>query len=231
MARKTILITGANKGIGFETARQLAKLKHTVILTARNEESGKAAVAMLAAENLLVHFQRLDITSPQSIQEATLAIGKQFTTLDVLINNAAILLKEDKSLLTSEWSAIEKTVQTVALAQLQFTRAFAPLLPVGGRIIMVSSEGGSMTDPVGGWAPAYCISKSMVNAMTRHLAHELKSKNVSVNAMCPGWVKTDMGGASAPRTTEQGADTAVWLATETNTGTGNFYRDRKEIEW
>ena len=88
-----------------------------------------------------------------------------------------------------------------------------------------------MSDPVGGWSPAYCISKSLLNAITRHLAYELKSKNISVNAMCPGWVKTDMGGKSAPRNVEQGADTAVWLATADKIPTGKFFSDRKEIPW
>ena len=96
---------------------------------------------------------------------------------------------------------------------------------------MVSSEGGSMTDPVGGWSPAYCISKSLLDAMTRHLAHDLSDRRVSVNAFCPGWVKTDMGGRSAPRNVERGADTGVWLATEVKIATGKFFRDRKEIPW
>jgi NAD(P)-dependent dehydrogenase (short-subunit alcohol dehydrogenase family) len=88
-----------------------------------------------------------------------------------------------------------------------------------------------MTDPVGGWSPAYCISKSLLNAIARHLANELSHRKIPVNAFCPGWVKTDMGGKSAPRSIEEGADTAVWLATTEKVGSGNFYRDRKVIPW
>lgn len=96
---------------------------------------------------------------------------------------------------------------------------------------MTSSQGGSMTDPVGGWSPAYCLSKSFLNAITRHLANELSGRNISVNAFDPGWVKTDMGGPSAPRQVEEGADTVVWLATSEKISTGKFYRSRKEIPW
>ena len=88
-----------------------------------------------------------------------------------------------------------------------------------------------MSDPVGGWSPAYCVSKSFLNAATRHLAYELSAKGISVNAYTPGWVRTDMGGRSAPRSVEQGADTAVWLATNENIPTGKFFSDRKEIPW
>lgn len=101
----------------------------------------------------------------------------------------------------------------------------------GGRIIMTSSDGGSMSEPVEGWSPAYCVSKSLLNAITRHLAHELHDFGISVNAFDPGWVKTDMGGQSAPGSVEQGADTAVWLATSENPGTGKIYHHRKEIHW
>lgn len=228
--QKTILVTGSNKGIGFEIVKQLAKLGHTVILTARDEKKGVDALAKLKIENLTVHFIQLDITSEQSIKRAAEQIKLNFGKLDVLINNAAILLKEDQTLLTSDWNSIQQTIQANAIAQLNVVRNFQSLLPNGGRIIFTSSEGGSMTDPVGGWSPAYCISKSMLNAITRHLAYEM-SNRISVNAFCPGWVKTDMGGKSAPRNVEQGADTAVWLSTADKISTGKFYRDRKEISW
>ncbi len=230
MDRKIILVTGSNKGIGFEIVRQLSKLGHTVILTARNEQKGLQAVDTLQSENLSVHYIQLDITKEESILSAIEKVKKQVGSIDVLINNAAILLKEDQSLLHTDWSFIQKTIETDALAQLQVTRHFLPLLKKSSRIIMTSSGGGSMTDPVGGWSPAYCISKTMLNATTRHLAHELAG-TVTVNAYCPGWVKTDMGGRSAPRAVEEGADTAVWLATAETISTGKFYRDRKIIPW
>lgn len=231
MDRKIILVTGSNKGIGFEIVRQLCTLGHDVVLTARDPKKGWDAVARLKLENLSVHFIELDITNEQSIQQAFNSIKSSFGKLDVLINNAAILLKQDQSLLRNDFSIIEETLNVNSMAQLNVTRAFQSLIPDGGRIIMTSSEGGSMTDPVGGWSPAYCISKSLLNAITRHLAHELSHRKIPVNAFCPGWVKTDMGGKSAPRSVKEGADTAVWLATTEKIGSGNFYRDRKVIPW
>jgi len=231
MDSKIILVTGSNKGIGFEIVRQLARQNHTVILTARDEMKGKEAVEKLKSENLTVHFQQLNIIDERSIQLTVENVKLNFGRLDVLINNAAILLKQDHSLLKDDVSAIHETVQSNALAQLAVTRAFESQIPTGGRIIMASSGGGSMTDPVGGWSPAYCVSKSLLNAITRHLANEMSDRKISVNAFCPGWVKTDMGGKSAPRTVEQGADTAVWLATHDKIGTGRFFRDRKVIPW
>jgi len=96
---------------------------------------------------------------------------------------------------------------------------------------MVSSGGGSMSDPVGGWSPAYCVSKSFLGAITRHLAYELSSRKIPVNALDPGWVKTDMGGRAAPGNVEEGADTPVWLATTDKITTGKFFRNRREIPW
>lgn len=231
MDRKIILVTGSNKGIGFEIVRQLCILGHDVILTARDPKKGLDAISKLKSENLSVHFIELDIAAVLGIQQAFNSIKSSFGKLDVLINNAAILFKQDQSLLRNDFSTIEETLSVNSIAQLNVTRAFQLLIPDGGRIIMTSSEGGSMTDPVGGWSPAYCISKSLLNAITRHLAHELSHRKIPVNAFCPGWVKTDMGGKSAPRSVEEGADTAVWLATTEKVGSGNFYRDRKVIPW
>lgn len=229
--KKVILVTGANKGIGLEIVRQLARLNHEVILTARDPAKGKNAVAKLKDENLSVRFVPLDIDTVESIQAAAKQVAQTVGHLGVLINNAAILEKEDTSLLTNEWGVIHAALQTNSLAQLNVIRGFHTLFKKGTRLIITSSGGGSMSDPVGGWSPAYCISKSLVNAITRHLAYELSGQEISVNAFDPGWVKTDMGGKSAPRHVAQGADTAVWLATADTITTGKFFRDRKEIPW
>lgn len=231
MEGKVILVTGANKGIGFEIVWQLAKLGHNVLLATRDEIRGQEALSLLQKENLTAHVIQLDITDEASITTAVGKVKEQFGKLDVLINNAAILLKEDQSLLKNSWPVIEESIQTDAMAQLKVTRHFQTLLGKGSRIIMTSSGGGSMSDPVGGWSPSYCVAKSLLNAITRHLAYEYSSQQISVNAFCPGWVKTDMGGKSAPRTVQQGADTAVWLATAAKISTGKFFRDRKEIPW
>lgn len=231
MSQKTILVTGANRGIGLEVVRQLSKLGHRVVFTARDAQKGAEALAGLQAEKLNVSFVPLDIAGDESIRAAVSEVTTQFRQVDVLINNAAILRKQDRSLLTTDWQVIEETIDVDALAPLKVCRSFAPLVADGGRIIMTSSGGGSMTDPVGGWSPAYCVAKSLLNAITRHLAHELAGRGIAANAYCPGWVKTDMGGESAPRTVEQGADTAVWLATANVNETGKFFRDRRVIPW
>ena len=231
MIQKTILVTGSNKGIGFEIVRQLARIGHQVLLTSRDESRGLKAVEQLRSKKLEVSFSQLDITDESSIEKCFHKIKNEFGKLDVLINNAAILFKEDRSLLKN---ANEVTIQTLhnnAFAQLSVVRKFLSLISRDGRIIMTSSEGGSMSDSVGGWSPAYCISKSLLNAMTRHLAYELGRHEITVNAYCPGWVHTDMGGRSAPRTLEQGADTAVWLVNSEKVPTGKFFSDRKEIPW
>jgi len=228
---KVILVTGSNKGIGFEVVRQLAKLGHQVILTARDESKRLEAQKKLEAENLFANFLELDITDQESIQQAANKVKSDFGKLDVLINNAAISLRGDHSLIQNDSALTEQIINTNALAQLAVTRAFQSLIPNGGRIIMISSGGGSMSDPVGGWSPAYCVSKSFLGAITRHLAYELSSRKISVNALDPGWVKTDMGGRSAPGSVEEGADTPVWLATTDKIATGKFFRNRKEIPW
>jgi NAD(P)-dependent dehydrogenase (short-subunit alcohol dehydrogenase family) len=231
MGTKIILVTGANKGIGFELVRQLAKLGHQVILTSRDDAKGLEAQKKLKSEDLIVSLVGLDITKEESIEQAFNQVKTDFGKLDVLINNAAVLLKEDRSLLKSDFTIFEKTVKSNAMAQLTITRQFQSIMPNGSRIIMTSSGGGSMSDPVGGWSPAYCVSKSLLGAITRHLAYELSNRKIAVNAFDPGWAKTDMGGKSAPRSVEQGADTAIWLATYNTFATGKFFRDRKEIAW
>src|SRR5882724_9650351 len=142
---KTILVTGSNKGIGFEIVRQLSKQGHTVILSSRDENKGKEAVTKLSEENLQIHFLQLDITDQQSIEDAFQRIKFDFGKLDVLINNAAILLKEDQSLLKNKEEVLEQTLNTNGYSQLAVTRHLLPLIPKGGRIIMTSSQGGSMT--------------------------------------------------------------------------------------
>jgi NAD(P)-dependent dehydrogenase (short-subunit alcohol dehydrogenase family) len=228
---KNILVTGANKGIGLEVVRQLALAGHQVALAARDEQKGKAAAALLHAENLLVTPIVLDVTDAISIDQAVALVQAEWGALDVLVNNAAVLLREDQSLATGTAEVFHKTMRTNVFGPVAVTRQFLPLMPKGARIIMTSSGGGSMTDPVGGWSPVYCVSKSSLNAATRHLAQELASRNIAVNAYCPGWVKTDMGGQSAPRTVAQGAATAVWLATAEKIASGKFFRDQKEIPW
>ena len=229
--KKIVLVTGANKGIGFEIARQLAARGCMVILTSRDEVKGKAAQAQLKKNSLSVDYVPMDITNEESVQRAFNKVKASYGKLDVLINNAAILLKEDLSLLKNDLSILKQTIDSNAYAQLLVTKIFCTIISSGGRIIMTSSDGGSMSNSVGGWSPAYCVSKTFLNAIARHLAYELNDRKISVNTFDPGWVKTDMGGRSAPGSVEDGADTAVWLATTQKVGTGKLYRSCKEIDW
>lgn len=231
MNHKIIAVTGSYRGIGFEIVKQLATLGHTVILTSRNQEKGEQAVSSLRDLGLTVHYCLLDVTIDKSIEDFFRYILTNFTKLDVLINNAAVLLKEDKNLINIDGYIYQTTIATNAEAPLRLSRKLIPLMPAGSKIINVSSSGGSMSGPVGGWSPAYCVSKTYLNAITRHLAYYLKDKAIEVNAFDPGWVKSEMGGTSAPRSLTEGADTAVWLATSENIGTGNFFHNRKQIPW
>ncbi|MBL7847341.1 MAG: SDR family NAD(P)-dependent oxidoreductase [Cyclobacteriaceae bacterium] len=227
-----ILITGANKGIGFETARQLGLQGHRIILSGRDEARLDKAAKALSFQGVLMDTLMMDVHSAESIETAAKTFSNSTFKLDVLINNAAQLDKADNSLLRDDERILSETLTTNSVGPLRVIRAFLPYLNTpGARIINLSSGGGSMTDPVGGWSPAYCVSKSLLNAITRHLAHELEPKRITVNAVCPGWVKTDMGGKSAPRGVERGAETVVWLATTRETLTGKFFRDKKVIPW
>jgi NAD(P)-dependent dehydrogenase (short-subunit alcohol dehydrogenase family) len=228
---QTILITGANKGIGFEIARQLAALQRTVVLTARNETRGREAIEKLGRENISARFIQLDVTDAKQREEVRKKIERDFGRLDVLINNAGIRVEGDDALTNVRDDVWSATMATNAEAPLKLSLLFAPIMPKNSRIINISSMGGSMTGTIGGWSPVYCISKSTLNAITRHLAFHLSPLGISVNAMCPGWVKTDLGSSAAPGTVQQGADTAVWLATANNIPSGKFWRDRKEIPW
>lgn len=227
--KKTILITGSCKGIGFETARQLLAAGHRVILSGRDRRRLDEAVKKLPGD---VQGLQMDLADEKSIRAAAADLRKAGTSVDVLINNGAILSGKDRALLQEDETIFLETLLTNCTGALRVCKAFVPLMNRPGRIINISSGGGSMTDPVGGWAPAYCVSKSLLNAITRQLAHELAAEKIRVNAACPGWVRTDMGGAGAPRHVKQGAETPVWLATEApDRLTGKFFRDKKEIPW
>lgn len=237
MAQKTVLVTGANKGIGFEICRQLARKNFHVILTARDESKGREAAELLRKENFSAQFVRLDVSSAASVDNLKRWLSIHFPNgLDVLINNAAIFLPSDRaenaSALTLDMDVLNQTLQSNLCGPILLSQALAPFLArKKGRIINLSSSLGQLSEMQGGM-PAYRISKTALNAVTRMLAAELKAQQVSVNSMCPGWVKTDMGGPNALLSVEQGADTAVWLATEASASvTGGFYRERKLIAW
>ena len=229
---KTALITGANKGIGFEIARQLGRQGFQVFLSGRNEEKMEKALAQLTKEGLQAVPLRMDVTDKKSILAAARQFSSHDIKLDVLVNNAAILLKTDARISSDADEIMEQTITTNCFGPLLVSKAFLPYLNNPALIVMISSSGGSMTDPVGGWSPAYCVSKTMLNSITRQLAYELQRRNIAVNAVCPGWVKTDMGGAGATRPVAKGAETPVWLATDAPQNlSGKFIRDKRVIDW
>jgi NAD(P)-dependent dehydrogenase (short-subunit alcohol dehydrogenase family) len=231
---KIALVTGANKGIGFEIVRQLAAVGFRVFLTARDRSRGEAACAKLQQDGLQVEFLQLDVADPSSIAQLAQELASQTDRLDVLVNNAGILLDaSNDSILSVDSKVILKTLETNTLGPLRLTQELVPLLTKSnaGKIINVSSGGGQLTD-MSDWAPAYSLSKTALNAITGMLAAALRDNNITVNSICPGWVRTDMGSESAPRSVQQGADTVTWLATEAPSDlTGKFLRDRTVIPW
>ena len=228
---KTALITGANRGIGLETARQLATRGFHVVIGARSEQSGHAAMRELqplGKVSLLV----VDVSDSRSIAVATSTVAET-GSLDVLVNNAGIYPDEGRSILTISREEMVSTFQTNTFGALQMTQAFLPYLKKSsqGRVINLSSGYGQLNG-LSHNVPSYCLSKLALNGLTIMLANALREFRIAVNAMSPGWVRTDMGGSSAPLSVAEGADTAVWLATEADTTlTGKFFEDRKEISW
>lgn len=222
---KTALITGAHRGLGLETAKQLSDRGCKVILTARRTKEGEEAASKIEGAT----FLRLDINDPDSIAAA----AAQVDTLDVLINNAAILLGDGESVLNLPSEMLEQTLATNVLNTLKVTQAFVPhlLKSAAGRIVNVSSASAQLSD-MGTRAPAYSISKTTLNAVTCQLAAALKEKGIAVNSVSPGWCRTEMGGPEAPRSAEEGAAGIVWLAVDApQDKTGLFWRDREVIAW
>ena len=229
---KTVLITGANKGIGYEVARQLAAKGFHVLLGARNAEAGSRAAEEIAKKCGKATFLEIDVADNDRVTNAASEFSKIEDHLDVLVNNAGIIVDGDNAILEISDDLFRKTLETNTLGALRVTRAFAPLLQKSKtpRVINVSSGGGQLTGGADGWAPAYCISKTALNGVTVQLAAALPK--FALNSVCPGWVRTEMGGQNASRSVEEGADTIVWLASEAPQElTGKFLRDRKEIPW
>ncbi len=241
MTKKIAVVTGSNRGIGLEIARQLAGQKDTkVILTSRDESKGKKARASLCQQGLDVEFRPLDVTDKESIKRLANDIEKTFGRCDILVNNAGIFpdssdanFNKVPSIFEIALETIEKAMATNVYGPLLLVQALVPLMKKNnyGRIVNLSSGLGQLTYMNAGY-PAYRMSKTALNVLTRVLSEELRDFNILVNSMCPGWVKTDMGGPKATRSVAQGADTALWLATLPDTGvSGGFFRDRKEIPW
>jgi NAD(P)-dependent dehydrogenase (short-subunit alcohol dehydrogenase family) len=234
MSEKRIaLVTGANRGIGYEVCRQLAGQGIHVVLTSRDQARGQAAAHQLQAKGLEVSPHPLDVTDRESIQRLVESIERTYGRLDILVNNAGIYIDQRHRLLEVDAEVLRRTMDTNAYGPLWLTQACVPLMKRGGygRIVNISSGIGELSGLGSSW-PAYRLSKIVLNLQTRIIAGELRGSNILINAMCPGWVRTDMGGPGAPRSVAEGADTAVWLATLPDGGPqGGYFRDRQPIEW
>jgi NAD(P)-dependent dehydrogenase (short-subunit alcohol dehydrogenase family) len=229
--KRIAVVTGANKGIGFEVARDLVRKGFHVFLGARDKKAGRAAEEKLRKDGQ-VTFLKIDISEPESIRRAAEEFSRRSDRLDALVNNAGILLDDDKDILTITPDIFETTLRTNTLGALLVSQAFVPFLKKSDapRIVNVSSTGGQLADGADGWAPAYCISKTALNGVTVQLAAALPK--FAINSVCPGWVRTDMGGSNATRSVAEGASGIVWLAADApQTETGKFWRDRKVIPW
>jgi NAD(P)-dependent dehydrogenase (short-subunit alcohol dehydrogenase family) len=227
------LVTGANRGLGLEIARQLLARSLRVVLTGRDEAATRRALEALGAAGKNALAVRLDVTDSTSIAAARRTAEEQLGPVDVVVNNAAVLLHQNDDLLAIPRDAFRATFDTNVFGAMEVCRVFVPPMAERGygRVVNVSSGVGQFAR-LSTYAPAYSISKAALNAFTRVLAATYQGQGVLVNAVDPGWVRTDMGGKSAPRSVEQGAERAVWLATLPENGpTGGFFRDRRGIPW
>ena len=228
---KVCLVTGANRGIGKEIARQLSEAGHRVWAGGRNYSSPLAeTLAGKLEEGSIIEFS-LDVNSDASVNAAAELIGGVEGKLDVLINNAGIGVGS-AGITDPDIDEVKRIMETNFYGPMRMNKAFRSQLEKSeeGRIINLSSGMGAWDDLTRGYA-GYRLSKTGLNAQTVLLSNELKDSSIKVNAMCPGWVRTDMGGANAHRSVEQGADTAFWLATAESIPSGKFLRDRKVIPW
>lgn len=224
---KTILITGANRGIGKEIAQEMLQLGWRVIATARNAE--KLNAAFHSNPNLIC--KTLDVSNESSITNLADELKKDKLTIDVLVNNAGIGVG-NKAATAADMKEVREIFDVNFFGAWQVTLALLPFLKHAddAAIINMSSGMGAWDDLQGGYA-GYRLSKTALNALTVLLANELRGQAIKVHSMCPGWVKTDMGGPNAPRTVEKGAETAVYLATQKGLPTGRFWRDKRPVSW
>lgn len=238
MARRVALVTGGNRGIGLEVARLLTRQNIHVIIGARDVDKGREAAVSLAKTGGSAEGIALDVTDAASREAALAEIALRFSAVDILVNNAAVLVDKPGGFSASVFDmtpdTMHETFETNVIAPAQLIRALVPSMKARGfgRVVNVSSMAGQLSQMGAGY-PAYRISKSALNALTRVVAAEVQdNSNVKINSACPGWCRTDMGGAAAARSAAEGADTIAWLATLPDDGpSGQFFKDRQLIPW
>ena len=228
---KVALISGANRGLGLEVARQLGRLGYGIGLGARDVAKGVASAETLKSDGINVVVVELDVTSDQSVEEAVEKTAEHFGRLDVLVNNAGINYDTYHRALTADLDDVHETFETNFFGAWRLAKAAVPFLRKSGqgRIVNVSSGAGMLAD-IGEGTPGYSISKAALNALTCVLAGELRRDRILVNSVCPGWTATDMGGGGRP--IPEGAEGIVWAATLPDDGpTGGFFRDKQKLPW
>jgi NAD(P)-dependent dehydrogenase (short-subunit alcohol dehydrogenase family) len=234
--RSIAIVTGANRGLGLETSRQLAQLGYHVLLTSRNEISGEAAQQMLLNEGLSVSYHLLDVRNDASIQALVRHFQEHHEKLQILVNNAGIF--PDTAPWESESRISDGNIETIlegfdtnTLGPLRLCQALIPLMMGKGSVVNVSSGMGQLSE-MGSCCPSYRLSKTALNAVTRIYSEELKQTQIKINAVCPGWVRTEMGGKDADLSAVEGAKGIVWAATLPDDGpSGGFFRHGKSIPW
>lgn len=238
--KKIAVVTGSNRGLGYAISRQLSSQHNDVrvVITSRNETDGITAQEQLLSDGLDVEYHKLDVTDDSSVEQFTAWLKEKFGKVDILVNNAGVnptMKPEESSLLTVQLETMRTTFDTNVLAVARITQALIPLMKIHnyGRIVNVSTEMASLTSIKSDYyplAPSYRLSKVGLNALTVLFAKELQGTNILVNAYSPGWMKTDMGGDDAPFTAEEGAETAVYLATLPDGGSqGQFFAEVRKF--
>ena len=234
MSKKIALVTGANKGIGFETCRQLGQQGIEVILTSRNEGKGRQAQEVLQQEGLNIHYHPLQVTNLESVFQLKDYVVNTFGRLDILINNAGVYLDENENIIDIEPDIFRSTLHINLFGPFYLCRTFLPLMKQKGygRIVNVSSGYGALRSLDSPNVGSYKLSKVALNGLTRLMSSAVDNNRVKVNSADPGWVHTDMGGPSAPRSPQQAAEGIVWLATLPDNGpSGKFFYDKKVVDW
>ncbi|MFA5117293.1 MAG: SDR family NAD(P)-dependent oxidoreductase [Candidatus Omnitrophota bacterium] len=257
--QRVAIITGADRGIGLEVSRQLAMLGLRVVLTSPDRARGEAAAAKLNRQGLGVVYQKLDLLNDNDIRALKSFIVRKIGRVDILINNAGVMLDSGRSkiegllsrrireipkrsgfsqgpgILEVNLDIVRATLEINTLGALKMCQAFLPLMMKAGygRVVNVSSSLGQLNDMTDeDKVPAYQMSKTALNSLTRMAASAAGGYNVAVNSVCPGWTRTDIGGMSAPQATKEAAGTILWLANQPDNGpTGGFFREKKRIPW